>query len=231
MLVVDLPTAFYLAGVELTTASSSASSTPTQGGDEFGLLLAEGLPADRARVTRRSTRCARTARSTTSPTSGWPTPRAHRSSSEPYPVSEVEARPAPLPSTGSAAPIARSSSAGQHARVRRRRLARAGAEPRAGPSCSRPFFDPEIGSRRPPARPARVLAQPPGARSCRPCCVAFFGSLLSRSPARCAARSSLPLRALAAGYTDLFRGMPLIIVLYLVGFGIPGLRFIDRVPS
>lgn len=32
-----------------------------------------------------------------------------------------------------------------------------------------------------------------------------------------------PLRALAAGYTDLFRGMPLIIVLYVVGFGIPGL--------
>ncbi len=32
-----------------------------------------------------------------------------------------------------------------------------------------------------------------------------------------------PLRALAAGYTDLFRGMPLIIVLYLVGFGVPGL--------
>ena len=32
-----------------------------------------------------------------------------------------------------------------------------------------------------------------------------------------------PLRALAAGYTDLFRGLPLIIVLYLVGFGIPAL--------
>ena len=32
-----------------------------------------------------------------------------------------------------------------------------------------------------------------------------------------------PLRALASGYTDLFRGMPLIITLYLVGFGIPGL--------
>ena len=31
-----------------------------------------------------------------------------------------------------------------------------------------------------------------------------------------------PLRALAAGYTDLFRGMPLLIVLYLVGFGLPG---------
>jgi polar amino acid transport system permease protein len=32
-----------------------------------------------------------------------------------------------------------------------------------------------------------------------------------------------PLRVLASGYTDLFRGMPLIITLYLVGFGIPGL--------
>ncbi|MBC7590111.1 MAG: amino acid ABC transporter permease [Salinibacterium sp.] len=32
-----------------------------------------------------------------------------------------------------------------------------------------------------------------------------------------------PLRALAAGYTDLFRGLPLIITLYLVGYGIPGL--------
>ena len=33
-----------------------------------------------------------------------------------------------------------------------------------------------------------------------------------------------PLRALATGYTDLFRGTPLIVVLYLVGFGIPGLQ-------
>jgi polar amino acid transport system permease protein len=40
-----------------------------------------------------------------------------------------------------------------------------------------------------------------------------------------------PLRAFAAGYTDLFRGMPLIIVLYLVGFGIPGLRLTEsRIP-
>lgn len=30
-----------------------------------------------------------------------------------------------------------------------------------------------------------------------------------------------PLRALAAGYTDLFRGLPFIIVLYLIGFGLP----------
>lgn len=33
----------------------------------------------------------------------------------------------------------------------------------------------------------------------------------------------LPLRALAAAYTDIFRGLPFIIVLYLVGFGIPTL--------
>lgn len=40
-----------------------------------------------------------------------------------------------------------------------------------------------------------------------------------------------PLRAVAAGYTDLFRGMPLIIVLYLVGYGIPGLEFFERMPA
>lgn len=40
-----------------------------------------------------------------------------------------------------------------------------------------------------------------------------------------------PLRALAAGYTDLFRGMPLIIVLYLVGFGLPGLGVFPRMPA
>ena len=41
-----------------------------------------------------------------------------------------------------------------------------------------------------------------------------------------------PLRALARGYVDLFRGIPLIIVLYLVGFGIPGLRIeaFGRIP-
>lgn len=33
-----------------------------------------------------------------------------------------------------------------------------------------------------------------------------------------------PLRALATAYVDLFRGLPVIIVLYLVLFGIPGLR-------
>jgi polar amino acid transport system permease protein len=32
-----------------------------------------------------------------------------------------------------------------------------------------------------------------------------------------------PLRILATAYVDLFRGMPLIIVLYLVGFGVPAL--------
>jgi polar amino acid transport system permease protein len=42
-----------------------------------------------------------------------------------------------------------------------------------------------------------------------------------------------PLRVLSKGYVDLFRGLPLIIVLYLVGFGIPGLRleFLGRIPA
>jgi polar amino acid transport system permease protein len=33
-----------------------------------------------------------------------------------------------------------------------------------------------------------------------------------------------PIRALATGYVDVFRGLPLLICLYLVGFGLPGLR-------
>jgi polar amino acid transport system permease protein len=39
-----------------------------------------------------------------------------------------------------------------------------------------------------------------------------------------------PLRALATVYVDLFRGVPLIILLYLVGFGLPGLR-LQGVPT
>jgi polar amino acid transport system permease protein len=33
-----------------------------------------------------------------------------------------------------------------------------------------------------------------------------------------------PLRMFAAAYTDIFRGVPIILTIYLVGFGIPGLR-------
>lgn len=40
-----------------------------------------------------------------------------------------------------------------------------------------------------------------------------------------------PLRLLAAGYTDIFRGIPVLLVLYLVGFGIPGLELTGRVPA
>ncbi|WP_194241522.1 amino acid ABC transporter permease [Galbitalea soli] len=39
-----------------------------------------------------------------------------------------------------------------------------------------------------------------------------------------------PVRFLATAYTDLFRGTPLIIVLYLVGFGIPALGLFPRLP-
>ena len=39
-----------------------------------------------------------------------------------------------------------------------------------------------------------------------------------------------PLRFLAAAYTDVFRGFPLIVLLYLIGFGVPGLR-LQGVPT
>ncbi|AMM20108.1 ABC transporter permease [Frondihabitans sp. PAMC 28766] len=60
--------------------------------------------------------------------------------------------------------------------------------------------------------------------------VAIFATLLAvirglRSPV------FFPLRLLATGYTDLFRGLPLIIVLYLIGFGIPGLGIFPRYPA
>lgn len=59
--------------------------------------------------------------------------------------------------------------------------------------------------------------------------VAAFGTLIAvvrtlRGPV------FAPLRLLAAAYTDLFRGIPLIIVLYLVGFGVPGLGIFPRLP-
>ncbi|ROP72144.1 amino acid ABC transporter permease [Curtobacterium sp. PhB115] len=60
--------------------------------------------------------------------------------------------------------------------------------------------------------------------------VAVFGTLLAvvrglQNPV------FFPLRMLATGYTDLFRGLPLIIVLYLVGYGIPGLGVFPRLPA
>ncbi|MGC4174520.1 amino acid ABC transporter permease [Demequina sp.] len=60
--------------------------------------------------------------------------------------------------------------------------------------------------------------------------VAIFGTLLAvlrslRGPI------FFPVRALAAAYTDLFRGVPLIIVLYLVGLGIPALGIFPRLPN
>lgn len=60
--------------------------------------------------------------------------------------------------------------------------------------------------------------------------VAILGTLLAtvrslRGPV------FFPLRALAAGYTDLFRGVPVLIVLYLVGFGIPALNPTQRYPA
>lgn len=52
--------------------------------------------------------------------------------------------------------------------------------------------------------------------------VAVVGTLIAAARTT---RSAVlfPLRVLATGYTDLFRGLPLIIVLYLVGFGTPAI--------
>jgi polar amino acid transport system permease protein len=60
--------------------------------------------------------------------------------------------------------------------------------------------------------------------------VAIFGTLLAvlrslRGPV------FFPLRFLAAAYTDLFRGVPLIIVLYLIGFGVPALGIFPKLPN
>lgn len=60
--------------------------------------------------------------------------------------------------------------------------------------------------------------------------VAIFGALLAiartlRGPV------FTPLRLAAALYTDIFRGIPLLLVLYLVGFGIPGLDIFPRLPA
>ncbi|WP_062203576.1 amino acid ABC transporter permease [Demequina salsinemoris] len=60
--------------------------------------------------------------------------------------------------------------------------------------------------------------------------VAIIGTLLAvmrslRGPV------FFPLRAIATGYTDLFRGLPVLIVLYLVGFGIPALNPTTRFPA
>ena len=59
--------------------------------------------------------------------------------------------------------------------------------------------------------------------------VAILGTLLAvmrslRGPV------FFPLRALSAAYTDLFRGLPVLIVLYLVGFGVPALDSERRYP-
>ena len=61
-------------------------------------------------------------------------------------------------------------------------------------------------------------------------CVALLGTLLAVLRSLRGA-VFFPLRLLAAAYTDFFRGVPLLIVLYLVGFGIPALMIFPRMPA
>lgn len=60
--------------------------------------------------------------------------------------------------------------------------------------------------------------------------VAIFGTLLAMIRTLRGAVFT-PLRLLAAGYTDIFRGIPVLLVLFLVGFGLPGLDLFGRVPA
>lgn len=60
--------------------------------------------------------------------------------------------------------------------------------------------------------------------------VALFGSLLAI--ARTLKGSVFtPIRLLAAAYTDIFRGLPVLLVLYLVGYGLPALDIFPRMPA
>jgi polar amino acid transport system permease protein len=60
--------------------------------------------------------------------------------------------------------------------------------------------------------------------------VALWGTLIALL--RTTVSSVLfPLRLFVMAYTDIFRGMPMIIVLYLIGFGIPGLRIFGRIDA
>lgn len=59
---------------------------------------------------------------------------------------------------------------------------------------------------------------------CAPC-ILVWGLVIAmcrstRNPAL------FPLRAFAAVYTDVFRGVPIILTIYLVGFGVPGLQLL-----
>lgn len=60
--------------------------------------------------------------------------------------------------------------------------------------------------------------------------VAVLGSLLAVARTLRGAVWT-PIRLLSAGYTDVFRGLPVLLVLYLVGFGIPGLDIFPRLPA
>lgn len=60
--------------------------------------------------------------------------------------------------------------------------------------------------------------------------VAILGSLLAVARTL---RGSVftPILLLAAAYTDVFRGLPVLLVLYLVGYGIPALDIFPRMPA
>jgi len=84
------------------------------------------------------------------------------------------------------------------------------------------FFDPEVARR---ALPAVLVGLWLNVRLLAVCAVGALLLGLAIAVLRTLRGPVLfPLRALAASYTYVFRGAPLIIVLYLLTFGVPGLR-------
>ena len=73
------------------------------------------------------------------------------------------------------------------------------------------------------------MAQPPGAGG-RARSASWSLGLLIAALRTLRGPVFFPLRALATGYVDLFRGLPLLIALYLIGFGVPALR-LQGVPT
>ena len=60
--------------------------------------------------------------------------------------------------------------------------------------------------------------------------VAVFATLLAAARTL-AGPVFFPIRFLAGAYTDIFRGVPFLVVLYLIGFGIPALNPTTRIPT
>ena len=218
-IVVDLPTALYITAAELDGGILLGQLPDSAGGDQFGLVLDKGsaLTAAGHRRGRRPARgrhagrprggVAHRRRGCTGPASdaGCP-PSASRSGTptaaavpagRPRSPSCRRSRSSPSPSSRSRPPPA--------GRGSRRRSSTGRSRRRRSPRSSQGLW-----------LNIRVMAV-----SAVLIVIVAMGLALART---LRGPVFFPVRALATGYVDVFRGLPLILVLLLVGFGLPGLR-------